>query len=88
MNDEDLARCKQSIQEELRPPDEDRAETKEKLRQMQGFFGPPTTSYRTSGGLSFEMTRCCNASVTWTQGGVVWKVCSKCGRRVEPEVYG
>jgi hypothetical protein len=45
-------------------------------------------SYFTNGGVRFEMSRCCDASVTQTKGGVIWKICSKCGSEIKQDVYG
>ena len=58
------------------------------LTPPDGFLGKPSTSHLTDGGVRMEMSDCCNAKVTETKGGVIWKVCSKCGRRIEERRFG
>ena len=86
MNDEDLAK--------YAPPKEPEPEMTEKdkkkiIEQMaKGYTDHSTQTYNTQGGLTFKMTRCCHAQTTWTKGGVVWEVCSRCGRQVREQTYG
>jgi len=35
---------------------------------------------RVTGGVVFEMSYCCDAPITYTEGGVKIPICSKCGK--------
>lgn len=56
--------------------------------ELQGYGKGWTYSYFSEGGLRHELSKCCNASVTETKGGLIFKVCSKCGRKVKERTFG